>query len=77
MQFNEQIIIGHIFFQNIFGSVNLFYCYCQLSNPDLEMINHYTEARVVLHGTRRMHMDSIRRRVTIDNIIKNFILIFR
>ena len=34
----------------------------ELSNPDLEMITHHTEARVVLHGTRRMHMDSIRRR---------------
>ena len=77
MQFNEQIIIGHIFFQNIFRSVNLFDCYCQLSKPDLEIITHHTEARVVLHGTRRMHMDSIRLTVTIDNIIKNFILIFR
>jgi len=77
MQFNEQIINWPYFFQNIFRSVNLFYCYCQLSNPELEMINHHTEARTVLHGTRRMNMDSIRLKVTIDNIIKNLILIFR
>lgn len=32
----------------------------ELSNPELEMITHYTQARSVLHGTRRMYMDSIR-----------------
>ena len=32
----------------------------KLSNPDLEIITHHTEARVVLHGTRKIHIDSIR-----------------
>ena len=77
MQFNEQIIIGHIFSKTFSRSVNLFYCYCQLSNPELEMITHYTQARSVLHGTRRIYMDSIRIKVTINNIIKNLILIIR